>query len=306
VITSGADADARSDSRRNRGPAATRDVAFIGMKLFVAIVLISCMASPQADVKPTQARAAAFLGFDTNIYPGDPALDSLRKTFFFSGYWLNAPPGGKSSAGKSSTWTGKRRLLRSKGFGFLILFNGKTYSELKASGDPAGLGARDGEEAIRVARKEGFPARAIIFLDLEEGGRLLAEQRGYLHAWTDAVNQSGYRAGVYCSGIASHEGAGAAIVTADDIRENAAGRDITYFVANDQCPPSPGCALPKTTPAASGIAFAQVWQFAQSPRRKQFTSACAGTYASDGNCYGPGKTLVDLDVATSDDPSHGR
>jgi hypothetical protein len=244
-----------------------------------------------------------FLGFDTNIYPGDAALDSLRKTFWFTGYWLNAPPGGKSS-----TWLGKRPLLRAKGFGFLVLYNGKSDAQVKAAGDATRAGKSDGEAAVKLARGDGFPPRTIIFLDQEEGGRLLPEQRAYLHAWVDAVSQGGYRAGVYCSGIAGREAGGAEVITAEDIRANAGDRDIIYFVANDQCPPSPGCLRPAVSlePSVSGIAFAQVWQFAQSPRRKQFTSSCAKSYAADGNCYAPGDFLVDLDVAGSPDPSHGR
>jgi hypothetical protein len=51
-----------------------------------------------------------------------------------------------------------------------------------------------------------------------------------------------------------------------------------------------------------------VWQYAQSPRRKEITAACSKTYAADGNCYVPGlpKIMLDLSVAASPDPSHGR
>src|SRR5207302_2343304 len=177
--------------------------------------------------------------------------------------------------------------------------------------DAAKLGASDGAMAVLSARHEGFPARTIIFLDQEEGGRLLPEQRAYLHAWADAVQSAGFKAGVYCSGIAFEEGSGAT-VTAEDIRQNAGGRRLAYWVTNDSCPPSPGCALgskpPK--PAASGVPFADVWQFAQSPRRPEFASGCPANYSNDGNCYpsgGEGERLhVDLDVAVSTDPSHGR
>src|SRR5256885_3970033 len=36
---------------------------------------------------------SAYLGFDRNDYPGDQYLPLLRKTFRFTGYWLNRPPG---------------------------------------------------------------------------------------------------------------------------------------------------------------------------------------------------------------------
>jgi Domain of unknown function (DUF1906) len=272
--------------------------------LSLALAAVITGPVPQPRIQKSHTARPAFLGFDTNLYPGDRALDTLRESFTFSGYWLNAPPGTRVS-----TWLGKRRALHSRGFGFLVLFNGRTDAQLRAAGHPAETGTSQGAHAVKLARKEGFPPRTIIFLDLEEGGRLLPEQRAYLHAWVDAVTRGGYRAGVYCSGIPGHEeSSGLDVVTARDIRSNAGRRDITYFVADDRCPPSPGCVRPSTPPAlpASGTVFAEVWQFAQSPRRKEYTSSCAATYAADGACYAPGKILVDLDVASSPDPSHGR
>ncbi len=50
----------------------------------------------------------SYLGFDRNQYPGDENLASLHRTFSFTGYWLNNPPGEKSNS-----WTGKRKLIDS-------------------------------------------------------------------------------------------------------------------------------------------------------------------------------------------------
>ena len=107
------------------------------------------------------------------------------------------------------------------------------------------LGKSDAQAAIAAARREGFPAGTIIFLDQEEGGRMLPEQKAYIYAWVDGVTAAGFRAGIYCSGIAAKEDGGVTVVTADDIRQNAGGRKIVYWVANDACPPSPGCAFPQ-------------------------------------------------------------
>jgi Domain of unknown function (DUF1906) len=186
------------------------------------------------------------------------------------------------------------------------------FAQIKAAADAGKLGASDGAMAVSSARHEGFPLRTIIFLDEEEGGRLLPEQRAYLHAWADVVQSAGFRPGVYCSGIAYKEGSGATVITAEDIRNNAGGRQLAYWVSNDSCPPSPGCVLSGKHPdaSASGVPFADVWQFAQSPRRTVVTSGCAATYSNDGNCYPPAgeaqRLHVDLDVATSSDPSHAR
>jgi hypothetical protein len=102
------------------------------------------------------------------------------------------------------------------------------------------------------------------------------------------------------------------VVTADDIREHAQGRDIHFFISNDKCGPAAGCvfAAPPPRSASSGVSFAEAWQFAQSPRRPEMTAACRQTYAADNNCYPPAETgaklFVDLDTATSADPSRGR
>ncbi len=256
--------------------------------------------------RPAGAFSRTYLGFDRNRYPGDPALRLLRQTFSFSGYWLNAPPNETSN-----TWEGKREVLTSNGFGFLVLFNGRLYRELKAPADPRTLGKNDAAVAVRAAKKEGFPEGTVIFLDQEEGGRMLPEQRAYVYAWIDAVNASGYRAGVYCSGIPANEEGGATIITANDLRDNADRRKIVFFIYNDSCPPSPGCAFPRNPPSPqqSGVPFAAIWQFAQSPRRREITASCPSNYHADGNCYAPQSTdglNIDLDSADSPDPSSGR
>ncbi len=243
-----------------------------------------------------------FLGFDRNQYPGDQNLKVLRQTFSYAGYWLNNPPGENTN-----TWAGKRQALQSAGFGFLVLFNGRLDKELRR--DPEALGDSDGAIAASSAKKEGFPQHTIIFLDIEEGGRMLPEQKAYIYAWIDAVNAAGFRAGVYCSGIPSKEDKNTTVVTASDIRNNAEGREIAYWVTNDACPTAPGCGFPKypPQPAESGVRFADIWQFAQSPRRRDFARQCHN-YNRDGNCYPPGVLPssglhVDINTANSPDPS---
>jgi len=262
--------------------------------------------TPQS-IPLVQQPLGSYLGFDRNDYPGDAALDALAQDFAFSGYWLNSPPGEKSDS-----WQGKRAILRSHGFGFLVLFNGRLDKQLKSTHDPKTLGSNDGTAAVDAAKKEGFPPETIIFLDQEEGGRMLPEQQAYLYAWVDAVNSSGYRAGVYCSGIPVQDSPGVEITTANDILNSAGGRKISFFIYNDVCPPAPGCNLDAEPllPSQSGMPSATAWQFAQSPRRPELTALCPYPYNSDGNCYAPlpgnDKVHVDLDSAASRDPSHGR
>ena len=250
-----------------------------------------------------QEGAQRYIGFDRNDYPASATLDALRKTFAFSGYWLNAPPGEKAT-----TWLGKRGILRAHGFGFLVLFNGRLDKELKASREAKQLAASDAAAAVKTAQTEGFPPGAVIFVDQEEGGRMLPEQREYLYSWIDGVNAAGYRAGVYCSGMPDKPGPGG-VIAADDIRQNAGNRQIAFFVYNDACSPSPGCVFSTQPLTNSSAPFAAVWQIAQSPRRRNLTRLCRATYAADGNCYPPGLAsqgiYVDVDVAMSPNPSSG-
>jgi len=252
--------------------------------------------------------ASSYLGFDRNDYPGDEHVKALRATFSYVGFWLNNPPGKKTN-----NWAGKRPALQTAGFGFLVLFNGRLDAGLRSVANARRLGESDARSAAASARREGFPAKTIIFLDQEQGGRMLPEQKAYIYAWVDGIIAAGFRAGIYCSGIASEESPGVSVVTADDIRQHAGAREISYWVTNDACPPSPGCVFPKRppSPADSGIRFADVWQLAQSPKRKDVAAGCPANYNADGQCYPPGISItqqlhIDVDTATSPDPSQGR
>jgi hypothetical protein len=272
-----------------------------------AIFCAVCIHSAQAQ--------SSYLGLDLNNYPGDTNLKTLHQTFSYTGYWLNPPPGERAN-----TWVGHRAAVESAGFGFLVLFNGRLYAQLKTVANATRLGRSDAASASASARREGFPKATIIFLDQEQGGRMLPEQKAYIYAWVDGVTAAGFRAGIYCSGMAAADDDN--VVTAQDIREHAIrehsirehapARDITYWVTKDACPPAPGCAFPQhpPSPAESGVGFAEVWQFAQSPQRKDVAGRCTN-YSGDGNCHAPGIAApdglaIDVNAATSADPSHAR
>lgn len=251
---------------------------------------------------PTQAQQY-FLGFDRNDYPGDAAMKSFRKQFAFTSYWLGNPPGEKTNS-----WSGKREFLRAQGWGFLPLFNGPASAELRDEPRTLKRAAKDVQLAVGAAQREGFPTGTVIFLDIEEGGRLPAMYIIYLKRWAADLAAAGYRAGVYCSGIAVDEGEGVSIITSNFIREQIKPGELIYWVFNDSCPPSPGCVSPENLPppSKSGVPYAQVWQFVRSPRDKETARHCRG-YAKDGNCYAASDTAhkyhLDLNVATSADPS---
>jgi hypothetical protein len=275
-----------------------------------ALLLLAATVCAQQSWPTAAKPTPSPIGFDSNDYPGDDALPTLRQHFAFAGYWLTNPPGAHRNG-----WLGKRDALLRNGFGFLVLANGKTDAEIsraKRTGTtPAALGAREAAAAVAAAHREHFPVSTIIFLDQEEGGRLNTNQSTYLLAWTEAVAQSGYLPGVYASGQPVDDAPGKTITTVQDIREQVAAKhlhEIAFWVYQDACPPANGCTMQPPPLAASGTPDITAWQYAQSPRRKEITAACSKSYAPDGNCYAPGlpKFTLDLSVASSSDPSHGR
>jgi hypothetical protein len=271
-----------------------------------ALAGLSCQSKPSREALP-QPAATAYLGFDRNILPDVSALPMLRKTFAFTGYWLSPPPGETTN-----TWIGKRDALRSLGFGFILLYRGPLTRELKNAAKAAQRGVTDARDAAAAAKREGFPAQAILFIDIEEGGRLSDAYHAYLKAWAEELPRNGFHAGAYCSGIPVKEEPGRTITTAEDIRAHMGSADFSYFVCNDACPPSPGCtfSIPAPSPAESGTANAAVWQYVRSPREMEFSARCPPGYHTDGNCYVPGDTAhtwhLDVNSSNSADPSNGR
>ena len=260
---------------------------FASVALLCGLVCASCTrsAAPLPGVSSTSPTPAPPIVFPRDAGPHD----ALTEWWYFTGH------------------------LQSAGFGFLVLFNGRLYKELKSVSYASKLGRSDARTAAAAARREGFPAKTIIFLDQEQGGRMLPEQKAYIYAWVDGVTAGGFAAGIYCSGISAEKEGGEDIVTADDIRQNAGARKIVFWVTNDACPPSPGCGFPKKapSPADSRIPFAEVWQFAQSPKRPEVAASCPANYNPDGNCYPPEISVaqhlhIDVNTATTADPSHGR
>src|ERR1700759_5098015 len=142
-------------------------------KLVLAASLLSVPLSVPVCAQTQAPRT--YLGFDSNEYPGDSALAELHETFAFAGYWLNTPPGADANP-----WAGHRAAIVAQGFGFLLLYNGRIEAELKRVGDAGALGDEDAARAASAATKEGFRRGTVIFLDQEEGGRMLDAQMAYV------------------------------------------------------------------------------------------------------------------------------
>jgi hypothetical protein len=285
-----------------------RQLTILSLSAVIILFALLPIARTRNRNSPVPAKEAhSYLGFDLNEYPGDAALPVLRKTFSFSSYWLGPPPGEKRT-----TWKGKRALLKAQGFGFVVLFNGRDSRNLNNDADARQKGTLDAGSAAKTAQQEGFPTDTIIFLDIEEGGRLTDAYHQYIRNWTEGLKRAAYRAGVYCSGIPVSEGNSSTITTAQDIQAHVGSGKIVYWVYNLSCPPSPGCSFIATpaSPQQSGFLSAAVWQYAQSPRRVEFTAQCPANFDPDGNCYAPGDTahqwFLDANVALSADPSFAK
>jgi len=269
--------------------------------VFVLAGVLTCGSGHRFGLQTVAARAT--LGFDRNDYPGVAGMCELRKEFAFAGYWLTPPPGEQSNS-----WVGKRKEMEALGYGFLLLARGRAAKAIQTMAGAGRMGTADASEAVSRAKAEGFASGGIIFIDIEDGGRLATEYHAYLRAWADEIAKLGFRPGAYCSGMAVDEGGGATMVTADDIRSNEAPRSFAYWVFNDACPPSPGCvsAGNPPLPSASGVKDAVAWQFVRSPREKETAARCSG-YAADQNCYAAAdaakKWHLDMNVAGSLNPS---
>src|SRR3954468_6249710 len=65
--------------------------------------------------------SSSHLGFDTNVYPGDKAMDAWKRSgdYEWVGYYLSAP------CHKDNSWAGKREHLLSNGWGLAVIYVGQ-------------------------------------------------------------------------------------------------------------------------------------------------------------------------------------
>src|SRR5258708_17195597 len=166
---------------------------FLFFRLLAFSGIAVCFAMPDSFVS-RPAELHSFLGFDRNQYPGDAALPLLRKSYSFASYWLSAPPGEKSNS-----WIGKRALMQAQGFGFLLLYQGRTSGQLPYKKDSIEAGLADAKSAAAAARRDGFAEGSVIFLDVEEGGRFFDGYHAYLRSWAESLTKEKFRPGIYCS-----------------------------------------------------------------------------------------------------------
>lgn len=222
--------------------------------------------TPLAD----EANSGRNLGFDTHTYPGDKTMRAWKEApgapYSWVGYYLPSP------CHKNASWTGKRELLTSMGWGLAVVYVGQqTWGRKPHTVTPARLaslaksgtvcnadfvgaarGALDGADAIQMASKEGFAPQSIIFLDIERMEVMPQVMREYYWAWARALLTDGtYRPGVY---VHAHN---AQVVHDDLVQEFAAANvkeEPRIWIATGH-----GFDEGKA-PQDVGFAFAGVWQ----------------------------------------------
>jgi Domain of unknown function (DUF1906) len=162
-------------------------------------------AAPGELVKTVeQAVERQYVGFDTNIYPGDLAMSVWAKdgAYKWVGYYLEAP------CHRDDSWSGKRETLSQMGWGLAVVYVGQqSWSTNKRSSKgstcsnkfiTAGSGTRDAGDAISKVATEGFAQGSVIFLDIERMNTVTPAMRSYYTSWTKAVlNDGRYQPGYY-------------------------------------------------------------------------------------------------------------
>jgi Rv2525c-like, glycoside hydrolase-like domain len=245
----------------------------------------SMLATAVAAATPSSQES--HLGFDTNAYPGDKAMDAWKRSgeYEWVGYYLEAP------CHSDASWSGKRARLVRSGWGLAVIYVGqqtwgkpvggavkqvakvskkskgrKTYQMTRKSTAPvaktgdgcfasyvgAAQGRIDARSAIAAASREGFERGTVVFLDVEHMNTVPQAMRDYYTAWAQTLLADGrYRPGIY-----AHT-ANAAMIY-DDVnavyRKAGINSDPPFWIAGTR-----GFSVDRV-PTDVGHAFASVWQ----------------------------------------------
>ena len=253
-----------------------------------------------------------FVGFDRNDYPGDATMASMRNTFAFTGYWLNNPPGEDANP-----WLGKRSLLRNKAGDFSCSGTAASTKKSSKPSTPAPPPQRSPGPTPQPPsprrKAKAFPQRPSSSSTRKRAvvcstSRPLTSSAGPKPSPPPATALASTPAASLSPTVPTPRPSTPSATSAP-VSKKAASTIIAIFNAQDSCPPAPGCTTAAKPLATSGSnSTSPPWQYAQSPRRTNITKSCGTTYAADGNCYAPGfpEVFLDMDTATTADPSHGR
>jgi hypothetical protein len=201
-----------------------------------------------------------YLGFDTNIYPGDRTMKiwADEGTYDWVGFYLPAP------CHRDESWSGKRDTLLDMGWGLAVVYVGQQVWTTKKKSKPGSncsnsyvtgsRGATEGRDAIARVIGEGFPHGTVIFLDIERMDKISPAMKSYYKAWTKTVLEDGrYRVGYYTHADNAQE------IFTDVKGVFVAAGDTTeppFWIAGRTKIFDPG----NSAPTDVGHAFAEMWQ----------------------------------------------
>jgi hypothetical protein len=251
----------------NRSPTASDATGRAASKVAQIAAAVTGQDAPMA----AEANDGTFLGFDTHTYPGDDKMRAWRNApnapYTWVGYYLPAAP-----CHKGTSWRGKREVLQQMGWGLAVVYVGQqTWGRTPKTLTPAqmarhrargttcnadflgaGRGVAEGQDAIRIARAEGFQRGRVIFLDIERMERIPARMRDYYRAWVATVLKDGY----YQPGIYVHKHNAAEVYRDVKALFEAAGvkDEPRFWVASARD------FSPDKVPADVGHEFAGMWQ----------------------------------------------
>jgi len=224
------------------------------------------------QTSPQVARGHA--GMDTSSYPGDAVMAHLRSNtnLVWTGFYLGPAP-----SHPNASWMTRRQVLAEQGWGLAPLYLGQQESGPGSKQVDGAHGDTDGLHAASLATEAGFAVGSVIYLDIETGGALSSAMVQYLERWCARVSAAGFAPGAYLS----HTTAASARLAVPALKLWAFQIKDGDFGVHKEPPFLEGDL------SGSGVAEASAWQWAQ-------------------NCSIPkpgGRLLVDLDVASSADPS---
>jgi hypothetical protein len=285
---------------------ARRGRAVIG----IALVAVVSACGENGVTGPTPG-AGSHPGFDTSLYPGDPAMAAWRtpsSPYDWVGYYLQAP------CHRDPSWMGKRAKLTSLGWGLAVLYVGQqtfdgvpiieleSRTMLSASSlarsrvvDPTvredalhqvtcsrtllttEQGTTDAIDAVTKTAAEGFANGTTIFLDIEHMDVIPASMEAYYRAWVQQVlADRRFRPGIYVH-RANADAIHAGVVQA--YADMHASGSAQFWLTG-----ASGFDLSRT-PRESGFEYANVWQ---------------GIYEVDQTWNG---ATINIDVDVADRPS---
>jgi len=195
-------------------------------------------------------------GFDCGSYPGDDAVTKWANggsPFSFLGFYLDAPCHSRNAF---KPWAGHYQFLKSLGWGLAIVYVGRQVTGCGSQHLDAANGTADATDAITKAHAEGFPAHAVIFLDIEPfDPPVPSGMTAYLSAWLDTFLADGsFEPGIYChskNALDLHE--------IGETRYAEAGRASgapSFWITRVKSSFDPAT----SAPSDCGVSFADVWQ----------------------------------------------